>query len=226
MPIPGSAEVPGAMCIMRSGRWVACYSPYNTFDPNLVVPHNQVVCLSSADRGRSWAHASMLRFPDLNSQAAEAWVVELADGRLLGAAWHSNSTLGASLPNVYALSGDGGRTWTSTASTGILGQSLALAALPDGRALLVYNQRQHGEIGVWLAVARPSESDFGIQSNAILWHAATATRNGTSRDLTSWTDFAFGEPSVTLLPDGTLLATLWCIEQGLVGIRYVKLRLL
>ena len=39
-----------------------------------------------------------------------------------------------------------------------------------------------------------------------------------------WTDFAFGEPSVALLPDGTLLLTLWCIQPDGSGIRFVKMR--
>jgi hypothetical protein len=222
-PIPGSVEVPGPLCSMRDGRWVCCYSLYNTFDPKLVVEHNQVVCLGSSDRGQTWAHASMLRFPDRHSFGAEAWVVELADGRLLGAAWHSNETLGVSQPNAYAISRDGGSTWSPTASTGILGQSSALAAFPDGRALFVYNQRQHGEIGVWLAVVRPTETDFGIEANAIIWRAKSAAPKGQSQELTSWTSFSFGEPSIALLPDGSLLATLWYVQDGVAGIRYVRL---
>lgn len=225
MQTAGSAEVPGPMCITRSGRWVCCYSPYNTFNTNMVVQRNQVVCLSSNNQGTTWTHAAMLRFPDRESQGAEAWVVELADGRLLGAAWHSNSKLGASQPNAYALSSDGGLTWTPTASTGILGQSCALAAMPDGRALFIYNQRQHGEIGVWLAVVRPTETDFGIEANAILWRAGNATQNGTSSEFGNWTDFAFGEPSITILPNEELLATLWCIQGGVAAIRYVKLKI-
>lgn len=225
MLIPGSAEVPGPLCITRKDRWVCCYSPYNTFDPKVMVERNQVVCLSSRDHGKTWVHTAMLRFPDRNSVAAEAWVIELADGRLLGAAWHSNETLGANQPNAYALSQDGGLTWSLTASTGILGQSSALAALPDGRAIFVYNQRQNGEVGVWLAVVRPTETDFGVEANAIIWHAHTATQNGTSRDFKDWTDFSFGEPSITVLPDGTLLATLWYVQDGTAAIRYVKLRM-
>src|SRR5579863_8467037 len=42
MPIPGAAEAPGPMCITRSGRWLACYAPYNNFDPDVVVDRNQV----------------------------------------------------------------------------------------------------------------------------------------------------------------------------------------
>ena len=69
-----------------------------------MVDRNQVTCLASSDDGKTWTYAAMLRFPHAQSRAAEAWVVELADGRLLGAAWHSNETLGPSLPNAYAIS--------------------------------------------------------------------------------------------------------------------------
>src|SRR5581483_8958022 len=103
--------------------------------------------------------------------------------------------------NAYALSDDGGRTWTPTRSTGIRGQSTALAALPDGRALFVYNQRRHGEIGVWLALVQPTDTDFGIEANEIVWKAQTGTQSGSSGEHTEWEDFSFGEPSVTLLPD-------------------------
>jgi hypothetical protein len=223
MPIPGSAEAPGPMCITRAGHFVCCYSPYNTFDPKVQVEHNQVVCLSSRDRGKTWAHTAMLRFPDKDSQGAEAWVVELADGRLLGAAWHSNPVLGPSLPNVYALSCDGGLTWSPTYSTGIVGQSCSLAALGDGRALFAYNQRQQGEVGVWLAVARPTEGTFGIEANAIIWRAEMASESTASSEFKDWTGFSFGEPSITVLPDGGVLATLWCVQNGVAAIRYVRL---
>jgi Neuraminidase (sialidase) len=84
MPIPGSAEQTSPLCVARSGAWHACYSPYNTFDPQVKPERNQVVLLTSRDRGRTWRHTAMLRWPDPLSTAAEAWVVELADGRLLG----------------------------------------------------------------------------------------------------------------------------------------------
>ncbi len=222
MPIPGSAEAPGSLCATRSGRWFVPYSPCNTFDPHLRVERNQVLVASSDDAGRTWRHSTMLRFDDSNNGGAEAWVVELADGLLLGTCWHV-SHVGGDLPNAFAISQDGGTTWQPTCSTGILGQSTALAALPDGRALFVYNQRKHGEPGVWLAVVRPTDNDFGIEYNAIVWRAETKTRSATSGDLAEWTDFSFGEPSVATLPDGHLLVALWCIQPTGTGIRFVKL---
>ena len=224
MPIPGSAEAPGAMCVGRGGAWHACYSPYNTFDAHLAVDRNQVVYLRSRDRGRTWRHGSMMRFASPFATGAEAWVVELADGRLLGVCWNLNQEDGSDFPNACALSDDGGETWRPTRSTGILGQSTALAALPDGRALFIYNQRKHGEVGVWMATVRPTEQDFGIESNEIVWRAAKPTVSDSSAAHSNWTDFAFGEPSVTLLPDGHLLVALWCIQPDGRGIRYVKAR--
>lgn len=225
MPFPGSAEAPGVMCITRGGRWMCCYAPYNTFDPNVVVERNRVVLLLSDDRGETWHHTNMLSFEDADSGGAEAWVIELADGRLLGTSWHLNHRDGSDYPNAYALSLDGGLTWQPTRSTGIMGQSTALAPLPDGRALFIYNRRKHGEIGVWLALVRPTESDLGIEANEIIWRAQTPTQEGSSAAHAEWTGFSFGEPSVTLLPDNTLLATLWCIQPNARGIRYVKLRI-
>lgn len=225
MPTLGSVEAPGAMCVSRSGRWLACYAPYNTFDPNVIVDRQQVVSLSSDDEGRTWDHTAMLRFEQVHSGGCQAWIVELADGRLLGTCWHHDYQEQREYPNPWSLSRDGGSTWLPTRSTGIMGQSTSLAALPDGRALLVYNQRQHGEIGVWLAVVRPTESDFGVESNDIVWRAQTPIQSVSSGGHAEWQDFSFGEPSATVLPDGTLLVTLWCIQPTDQGIRYVKLRM-
>lgn len=223
MPIPGAAEVPGPMCATRSGVWVCCYSPYNTFDPNVQVDRHQVVFLRSEDRGTTWTSGSMLRFDDPASSAAEAWVVELADGRLLGTCWHLNQRDQSDYPNAYALSLDEGKTWQPTRSTGTMGQSTGLGALPDGRALFVYNQRKHGEPGIRLAVARPTASDFGIETDQLIWRAAVRTQHDTGGDHTQWQDFAFGEPSVTLLPDGLLLVTFWCIQPAGRGVGSVRL---
>jgi hypothetical protein len=61
-----------------------------------VLPDREVLC--------SWMrHSAMLRFNDPNSSGAEAWVVELSDGRLLGTCWHV-SHHGGEFPNAFAIS--------------------------------------------------------------------------------------------------------------------------
>lgn len=224
MPVPGSAEAPGALCVTQSGRWLVPYAPYNTFDPQVKVERNRVLVVYSDNQGQTWQYAPMLDFADPTTHGAEAWVIELADGRLLGTCWHC-SPRSENLPNAFAVSHDQGTHWSSTCSTGILGQSTALAALPDGRALFVYNQRKCGTPGVWLAVVRPTQDHFGIESNGIVWQAETGTRSATSGDHAEWTDFSFGEPSVVVLPDHHLLVALWCTQPSGTGIRFVKIPL-
>lgn len=223
VPLPGAAEVPTPMCITRNGRWVAPYSPHNTFDPNLKVDLQHVVVNLSDDQGKTWRHRSAIRVTEDEAYVAEAWTTELSDGRLLTTAWHLNRRPGDDYPNAFAISSDQGETWSPTRATPILGQSAGLAALPDGKVLMAYNQRRHGTPGVWLAIAKPTQDDFGLITNEIAWHAAKPTQNNSSGKSTSWTDFAFGEPSVTVMPDKTALVAFWCIQPDGAGVRFVKL---
>ncbi|MFN7992033.1 MAG: sialidase family protein [Bryobacteraceae bacterium] len=220
----GSAEAPCPLTVTSAGRWISCYSPYNNFDATTKVDRERVVIACCDDGGRSWWHRDAMRFPEANSGGAEAWVVELTDGRLLATAWHVDHGSTHQYPNTYALSHDGGATWTATRSTGILGQSTALTPLADGRALFVYNQRKHGQPGVRIALVRPTESDFGVEHDQMAWAAPVATQHATSAEHSEWTDFSFGEPSVVRLADGTLLLVFWCIQADGSGIRYVRLR--
>jgi hypothetical protein len=222
MFFPCAAEAPGALCVAQDGTWHACYSPYNTFDPQLAVPRNQVVLLSSADAGRSWRSTAMLRFDDPMATAAEAWVVELPDGRLLGTCWNLNQRDGGDFPNANAVSNDRGLTWSLTRSTGIIGQTTALAPLPDGGALFVYCNRRHVRNGIWLARVQPSENDFGIRYNEVVWQSPNCT-SAAAHD--AWTGFTFGEPSATLLDDGRVLVFCWCLENGVGNIQFVELDL-
>jgi len=225
MPFPCSAEAPGRICITKDGSWLAPFSPCNTFDPDLLVPRNQVVVMISRDEGKSWKHGSMIRFDEPGSGAAEAWLTELSDGRLLGTCWHIDYFGKKDHPNAYAVSYDVGETWTPTGSTGIMGQSTALAPLRSGKALFIYNQRKYGEVGVWMALVDPSGSDFGIEANEVIWKAQTATQKGEEVDFIDYEDFAFGEPSVIELPDGDLIVSLWCTQPSESGIKFLKLKL-
>lgn len=221
---PGSAEAPCPLCVTSGGRWIATYSPYNNFDPGTKVDRRRVVVCVSDDQGATWRHRNALRFEPEHSGGAEAWTIELSDGRLLCAGWHVDHEAKRDYPNAYAISSDGGDSWSATGNTETMGQSVALTALPDSRVLMTYNQRRFGEPGIWVARAKPSASSFGLESNEIAWSAKTTTQHGTSAGHAEWTDFSFGEPSLTVLADGSMLLLFWCIQPDGSGIRYVKLR--
>ena len=90
---------------------------------------------------------------------------------------------------------------------------------------MTYNQRKHEDPGVWLALARPTADGFGLEANEVVWKAKRATQGDSSGDHSEWTDFAFGEPCVTVLDDGMLLVVLWVNQPEGSGIRYVRLRM-
>ena len=225
---PGSAEATCPLAVTRRGRWLACYSPYNSFDPAVQVDRGRVVVACSDDQGATWFHRDVLRFAEPDSGGAEAWVVELADGRLLATCWHVDHTSSRQYPNAFAVSDDGGDRWTPTLSTGTLGQSTSLTPLagPGGNAaaLFVYNQRKQGQPGIRIAPVHPTQAGFGAAADQLVWAAPMATQHGTSAEHAEWTDFSFGEPAVAVLPDGTCLLVFWCIQPTGSGIRFVKMR--
>jgi hypothetical protein len=224
MPIPGSAEAPGPLTITGKGRWIGVYAPYNTFDPSVVVDRSQLVAVYSDDEGKSWGHTSMLRFADPDAGGAESWVVELSDGRLVGTAWSMSLATGADAPIPFGISYDSGTAWTPTRSTGITGQATSLAPLPGGRVLMAYTQRALADPGIWLAVAMPTDDDFGVRQLPPAWVAERPTLSGGAESgHDEWTDFAFGEPSVTVLWGGDALVTWYCDQPSGRGIRYVRL---
>lgn len=225
VPLPGAAETPAPLCVARAGRWLGPYAPHNTFDPNLRVDRRHTVLVISDDLGQTWQYVSTLRATELEAVCAESWVIELSDGRLLATCAMINLAEGPDFPNAYCLSCDGGNTWSATASTGLLGQASAPTALPDGRIAYAYARRHHDPRGVWLAVARPDDAGFHVEVNDIVWVPEQPTQGNTSGKFTDWTDFAFGEPSVTVLHDETLLVAFWCIQPSGWGIRFVKVGL-
>jgi hypothetical protein len=213
MQIAGSAEAPGPICAMRSGRWACCYAPYNTFDPNLKVDRNQLAGMFSDDQGKTWKYQPIMRFPLVDRGAAEAWVIQLADGKLLATSWVYDYADASDLPNQYALSSDDGRTWQGPFSTGIRGQSTGLLALPDGRAVMTYNQRKPSRSACTSRSRVRRRKDLTPSSTSPSGvPPSRRRRQGASVDHTNWQAYAFGEPSAVRLPDGDLLCSCGAIS--------------
>ena len=109
------------------------------------------------------------------------------------------------------------------AHTGLVGQATSLAPVANGRVLVAYNQRVEPDSGVWLAVLEPADDDAGVVRAGPAWLAQQSTHSDGSTGHDAWTDFAFGEPSVTVLPGDDVLITLWCDQPSGKGVRFVKL---
>ncbi len=187
-----------------------------------------VIARISEDDGCSWPIETVIfKDPEGKRGYFEQKITEYAPGKLIATAW--TVTLGdyKDCENSYALSEDGGRTWSEPKLTGIMGQTMTPVPLGNNRLLVLYNRR-YGRQGIVMLIVSFNESAWDIEWEGILYDAAgirdRIMQSGNGID--EFADFAFGFPTAICLNDGSFLATFWCKENGKYIIRYNKLRIL
>jgi hypothetical protein len=218
LPYYASAENPGGMLVEEDGTMRILYSPYPTIEKKEPTEVNRMVIVSSKDGGKSFIPQIIGEQPH-PCQYAEAWLIKLTNGKYFVSTWQTATESGT---DKYLLSDDVS-TFSPPISLPFNGQSTACEPWNDGKVFVIYNQRRQEPRGVWLAAGRPNEDGFNMIANEPIWLTETATKSNSSGSFENWTDFAFGEPHVTLLSDGNLLCTLWYESDGKSGVRYVKL---
>jgi hypothetical protein len=152
----------------------------------------------------------------------EQCVVRLpADDRLLAVAWAYHEPTGRSEPTPYALSADGGRSFGPPRGTGLRGQTIKIAALPDGRVLALY--RRDDRPGLWANLARIEGEEWVNLAEAPVWQGAASGMSGQGRPGDELSALKFGFPRMIVLPEGEVLGAFWCVEDCLHVIRWVRL---
>jgi hypothetical protein len=152
----------------------------------------------------------------------EQSLVELSGGRLLAVAWAVDEPSGRTLPSVYALSEDG-RTFSRPRLNGMHAQTAKLVQLPDGRILCLY--RAHERSGLWAELAEIDGDRWIRVDEARLWTGAPSGMTGQNNTAEELSGLKFGYPSMTLVPNGDVLAVFWCCENDVHNIRWLRLRI-
>ena len=218
LPFYAAAECPGGMLVDADGTFDIVYSPYPTIEKRMEADTRCMVLLRSRDGGKTFSAQKFAVVPD-PCLYAESWLVRLSDGRLFVSTWQTASEDS----NQYLISGDDTAAFSGPIPQPFRGQSTGICPGPDGTVYIAYNQRKQQPAGVWLALERPDGDGPNLLANEPVWQAEDVTKSNSSGDFAQWTDFSFGEPHVTLLPDGTLLVVLWYQQGNRKGIRYVRL---
>jgi len=224
-PLAGPAfELCAPIEELSDGRWVLSTSTWHNWDgygPNGL----RQVGLVSRDRGQTWPeYMDIMHDPEDRIFYWESKIVELADGRLLSCAWAYNQVAAKDLPNQYAISVDGGQTWTAPRSMGLFGQTHTPLALPDGRILSAY--RRIDVPGLWAAISHLDGDNLVVEEQAPLWgaHAAGLTTHSDNM-AQNFAVLKFGAPHMLRLPDGRIHLVFWAVEDGVGGARWLKFRL-
>lgn len=105
-----------------------------------------------------------------------------------------------------------------------MGQSVALSPLDYDRAIMVYNQRKYGDIGVGLVVVRPDHYNFNVQLDEMVWRAYPGSKVKGLVNPDDWENFTFGEPSTVILPSGEILVVFWNNNNDSSSISGVKVK--
>ncbi len=219
LPYYASAEQPGGMYVDKDGTFYIVYSPYPTILKKEPVDNGCMVLLKSNDNGKTFYHKKFAAI-DGDSQYAESWITRLKDGRLVVSTWQTASENSSQ----YFISDDEGESFKGPFLQQFKGQSTGICATENNELLVAYNQRKNDTIGVWLALETfDKDGSAVVIENVPVWQADNATQNGDDSSFKNWTDFSFGEPSVTLLNDNSILVTLWYQQGETKGIKYVKL---
>lgn len=209
---------------LADGRWILPTSTWKGWDGDC--PSGmKMIAFVSHDRGRTWPeYMDVMADPDQHLIYWESKIVEFADGRLLAAAWGYDHVASKDLPNQYAISRDGGKTWSAPRSTGLVGQTLTPFLLPDERVLCVY--RRIDEPGLWANLSHLEGDAWVNDACRPLWGAQVSGLTGTSRDMAAnFNVLRFGAPCITALPDGTVFTAFWAYEECVSNIRWFKLRI-
>ncbi|MBI3923521.1 MAG: exo-alpha-sialidase [Armatimonadetes bacterium] len=204
--------------VLRDGRWLIptqTWQGWNGDCPNGI----RMIALVSHDQGRTWPD-----YLDVMTESTgrvyfwESKVVELSDGRLLATAWAYDDDSKTDRPNQYVISADGGRSWSSPASTGLQGQTLTPLALDDGRVLCVY--RRMDRPGLWANLCRLDGNRWVNEAELPLWgHEAAGLTASTQNMAHNFNVLRFGAPCLTRLTDGTVVLAFWCYEDCVSVIR-------
>jgi sialidase-1 len=207
---------------LRDGRWVIPTLNWPGWDG--VCPDGiKMVGLVSSDCGKSWPrYWTVMRDPVGKVFYWESKIAELPDRRLLAVAWVYDDESKKDRPNHYALSCDGGETWSEPVSMDLQGQTLTPFVLDDGRVLCVY--RRMDKPGLWANLARLEGTKWINEKELPLWGHQAQGLTGTSQNMVqNFNVMRFGAPSITRLGDGTLFVAFWCYEDCVSVIRWFKL---
>lgn len=209
---------------LRSGRWILPTATWPGWDGNC--PNGiKMVALVSDDRGQSWPrYWNVMQEPKGRVFFWESKILELPDGRLLAVAWTYDDKAKKDRPNQYAISTDGGATWSPPRSTGLQGQTLTPILLPDGRILCVY--RRMDKVGLWANVSRLDKDKWVNEAEAPLWGHGAAKLTATTKNMThNFNVLRFGAPCIVRLRNGTLFVAFWCYEDCVSNIRWFKFKI-
>jgi hypothetical protein len=186
----------------------------------------RVLALRSSDGGGTWGQQTTV-FDDPYGERGylEHKFCAAEPGRIIATAWTIRMADVADLPNSYAISTDGGRSWSRPRMTDLGCQTLSAVWLGGDRLLALGNVRtEHpGIVGCIVRVGR--DGGWRTESLDYVFRPSASSRSQIdgSDGLEAMRAFGFGFPTGLRLRDGSVLATFWVRAGERTQVRWARL---
>ena len=212
-------ELSGPAIQLSSGRLLAAGPPFT-----IEKSGQQGWIIASEDNGKTWKHISSYFETPLGTVAPwETRICEMQPGRVVAIIWAFDTAKEKHLPNHIAVSHDYGDTWSEPIDTGIMAQASNLMWLEKDKLLTIHAHRA-GEVGLYARLVDFSDDQWDIEAEQCLWTKAISQDTGKSIT-DQFSALKFGQPSLTRLADGEILATFWCVEDCMYKVKSLRLKL-
>jgi len=172
----------------------------------------KAIAFVSKDNGATWPeHVVTL---DGVAQQVIHWeskVVEMAPGKLVAVSSAFDEAAGESLRNHFALSTDGGASFTAPAATDLLGETPALLPLSSDEAICVY--RRTDIRGLYAARVSLAAGKWTTLEQVECYGTNTLYGTDSKNQSEKFAVLRFGAPCVTRLDRSTALIAFWAVEE-------------
>jgi len=220
---PEVLETTGGLVQLRSGDLIASGVAQRLWDGSN--PTGEVgVLLRSKDAGKTWSNHERFYIDKVKSTIPfESRMAELRDGNIISINWSYSMTKNIHLPNHVTISHDDGHTWSDPIDTGHMGQASNVMWV-EGDILMSIHAHRAGDVGLYVRLVDFSNDTWNVLEEQVIWGKARS--QDTSKNIAGqFADLQFGQPSLLRLNNDDILATLWCLEEGLCKIKTHRLRL-
>ena len=220
LPLPATSwEFCHPLVELPDGRWLAPVATWRRWD-GANPPGEQTVALISDDQGQTWPRfGRVFDGRQTGLSHLEVSLIPLEDGRLLAVSWVFSFDSGGTFPTEYAVSHDGGETFSEAMPTGFLAQTCKILQLRDGRVFCAY--RRHDRPGLWGTLAQLDGDRWVNLAEAPLWEGAPSGMTGKGPSGQELSELKFGYPSLCQLSDNRILLLFWRQEACLTDIRWL-----
>ena len=215
-------EVSGPCLELESGELLALGTPFKCWDGSN--PTGQCgFLLRSKDGGKIWDCST--KFFDLQGLVTpwESRLCQMPDGCFVAISWCYDLKKDQSLSNHVVFSHDNGYTWSKPLDTGIMAQASNMLAIGDNKLLAIHAHRS-GQIGLAVRLVDIHDDKWMVLAEEFIWGNAK-NANSSGNIIEQFANLKFGQPSLLRLSNDEILATFWCIEDGIGKIKTIRLHL-